>query len=233
MALKIVAIIAIWVFAILTAVFSSIAVWRGKLKKPEKVFSQPVQPFLEDEKSSDSELIQAVGDDFNDIGEKITSVDHRMKALNEKLEKFISKRDLTDQQKEQIISESEKAQEPHSERLKRQYELGYALLHVDGTQWSYYLPQMMKEHVDWSSTEIIPVPKNPVGLTDKDTIGIRMPNFSRYPINELNAFIERKVGAKTTSYFGPIEAVCECLKTDEGYTVIVVGLTYNPQGPPN
>ena len=105
--------------------------------------------------------------------------------------------------------------------MQEEYELGYALLHADGTEFSYYIPPRMKNKLNWSSAK--------VSIDEeRDEILIQPPN-----VVSQNATIAgnmrgmaREAGKKQVFYSSSnIKIVFECLEANEQTTIIVIGLT--------
>ena len=127
---------------------------------------------------------------------------------------------ISPEKKRSIILKSENAEHKQLERLKRNYELGYAILYMDGRDW-YYIPRNMKRKLDWMSTKITSV--------SEDTIEIQLPSFVDSGLNRwINPGIglSRKAGATSVAFQYPdVSIVAECLEASGDSTVAVVGIT--------
>lgn len=142
-------------------------------------------------------------------------------ATKEQVEQLITMVDkLLPEQKKTIIQESTHVEQNYLERLKKDYELGYAMLYIDEESNYYYLPRKTKIFWDWLSIKIVSV--------SADTINIKLPDIID---NNKNTYamrmdINRKPGTKVVAVkFIDLAVVIEVLEISGMNTIAVVGIT--------
>ncbi len=146
----------------------------------------------------------------------------KIDAMASKLDDFFTQRDLDKSQKEQIIILVERAEKPQRERLKERYELGYALIHADGTELSCYTPHETKQTIDWPATK--------VGSVSKDTVTVQLPGeirFGNQVFIDCRVTVGRRTGAVGRLVEGSSAMIVECLEASDQTIIMVVGLTEN------
>ena len=145
--------------------------------------------------------------------------------IDKKLDEIITlNKSLSDAQKKSILQIAERAEEKNLAKLKEKYELGYAILYVDGNDW-YYISRDMKEKLDWFSTKIYSV--------SEDLVVVQVPSFitaNNIRVTNFKVGIPRRVGSVViAAKIDTIEIRIECLEIDANSTTMVVGITQKQQ----
>jgi hypothetical protein len=146
------------------------------------------------------------------------------KRMDHKLDLLISQNNpLPSAKREEVIRLTESAESSWLTELKSEFDLGYALLHVDKEGW-YYVPRNLSVRVDWFSTQI--------RAFSRDLIVIQIPSFRDAHENVFfgNAVVmDRRPGAmvRFMAFMG-VEVIVECLETSGMATTMVIGFKAIP-----
>ncbi|MBW8003522.1 MAG: hypothetical protein FVQ80_16160 [Planctomycetes bacterium] len=160
--------------------------------------------------------------------EKQQKQDTQLSHIQNQLDKIItSEVETTTAEKTNILQSAENAETKYENQLKARYELGYALLYVDGTKW-YYIPREMKYKIDWLTTKIISTSDTAVYFQTPTIVDSRV----NIVISGNTVSFPRKEGTtRTIIKSGSLRMVVECLEASGDTTIMAVGITEQSDEP--